>query len=144
MPHSPRVHNRRLYALESGQGSFGAVADSKIAKNLLLPGFTRGLDFYDGVAAVGHSKPRADSAAELPLGKRIEMNGIEASCGIVLFDIKKAKVSHSIQFTSGVEELYDVAFLHGTSNPRLIHPTSNDVIKIYSVGLKSQKAGTKG
>ncbi len=135
MPHSPRINGDTLYALESGRGSFGEVSNGRISERLLLPGFTRGLDFHDGIAATGFSRPRPESIEGLPLSARLSADGIEPSCGVVLFDMAASKVSHSIEFTAGVDELYDVAFLEGTSNPRLIHPNSKEMLKTYSVGL---------
>ena len=139
MPHSPRIDGKQLYALESGRGSFGAVSKGKISEKLLLPGFTRGLDFHDGIAAIGFSRPRPESIEGLPLNARLKAGGIKPSCGVVLYDIAASKVAHSIEFSAGVEELYDVAFLPGTSNPRLIHPNSNEMLKTYSVGLQNRR-----
>lgn len=139
MPHSPRVNRGQLYALESGRGSFGAVSNGKITPNLLLPGFTRGLDFFDTIAAVGFSRPRSESIDGLPLQERLKAAGISPSCGAVLYDTARSKVTHSIEFTQGVDELYDVAFLHGVCNPRLIHPNSNEILKTYSIGMPNRK-----
>ncbi|MEP7171961.1 MAG: TIGR03032 family protein [Aestuariivirga sp.] len=139
MPHSPRVNRGQLYALESGRGSFGAVSNGKIAQNVLLPGFTRGLDFYDTIAAIGFSRPRPESIDGLPLQERLKAAGTQPSCGAVLYDTASSKVAHSIEFTHGVDELYDVAFLQGTCNPRLIHPNSNEMLKTYSIGIPRRK-----
>jgi protein O-GlcNAc transferase len=139
MPHSPRIYQSQLFALESGCGAFGLVDNGMISKILHLPGYPRGLDFCESVAAVGFSQPRHESIEGLPLQQRLEAAGIEPSCGVVFYDISAAKTVHSIQFSSGVKELYDVAFLHGTSNPILIHPSSNEIVKTYSIGIQSQK-----
>ena len=139
MPHSPRVRDRRLYALESGRGSFGTLNNGKISEQLLLPGYPRGLDFCERTAAIGYSRPRPGSGDKLPLSERLKASGIEAGCGVVLYETSTSKVFHSIHFPAGVDEIYDVAFLHGTSNPRLIHPASNEMIKTYSVRLKTQR-----
>jgi uncharacterized protein (TIGR03032 family) len=139
MPHSPRVHNSRLYALESVRGTFGRVNDGKISEMLQLPGYPRGLDFYDDIAAIGFSRPRPESIEGLPLKERLTARSIESSCGVALYQMSAEKVVHSIQFTAGVEELYDVAFLRGTSNPKLIHPKSSEIVKTYAIGVRSQK-----
>lgn len=139
MPHSPRVSGGKLYALEFGRGSFGVVSKGKITQNLLLPGFTRGLDFCETMAAIGFSRPRAGSIDGLPLHERLKAAGTQPRCGAVLYDTGSSKVSHSIEFTQGVDELYDVAFLHGGCNPRLIHPNSNEILKTYSIGIPGRK-----
>ncbi len=138
MPHSPRVHGSRLYALESGSGSFGVVNDGKISVKLNLPGYPRGLDFHGDIAAIGFSRPRAGSIDGLPLKDKLAASGIEPSCGIVLYDTTAAAVVHSVHFSSGVDELYDVAFFRGTSNPILIHPASNEIAKTYAIGIRRQ------
>ena len=139
MPHSPRINGDKLYALESGRGSFGEVSSGRISEKLLLPGFTRGLDFHDGIAAIGFSQVRKELIEGLPLQTRLKAGGVEANCGVVLYDLAASKVSHSIEFSAGVDELYDVAFLEGSSNPRLIHPNSNEMLKTFSVGLNTRR-----
>lgn len=138
MPHSPRVHKGRLYALESGSGSFGTVEGGKISGKLNLPGYPRGLDFCGDIAVIGFSRPRAESIDGLPLKDKLGASGIEPSCGIVLYDTNAAAIVHSVHFSSGVDELYDVAFFNGTSNPVLIHPASNEIAKTYSIGIRHQ------
>jgi uncharacterized protein (TIGR03032 family) len=139
MPHSPRINGKHLYALESGRGSFGEVSNGKISEKLLLPGFTRGLNFHAGFAAIGFSRPRPESIEGLPLYARLKGDGVQPSCGVVLYDEATSKVVHSMEFSAGVEELYDVAFLENTSNPRFIHPNSNEMLKTYSVGLNDRR-----
>src|SRR5438270_388429 len=48
MPHSPRWYHDRLWVLESGAGSIAVVdeATGRLDAVALLPGFTRGLDFF--------------------------------------------------------------------------------------------------
>ena len=60
MPHSPRWINNRLWLLESGKGGFGFLQPSSGRYECLaeLPGFTRGLDFYDHWAFIGLSQAR--------------------------------------------------------------------------------------
>lgn len=139
MPHSPRIYGKQLYALESGRGSFGEVSNGKISQKMLLPGFTRGLDFHAGFAAIGFSRPRPESIEGLPLSARLKEGGIKPSCGVVLYETATSKAAHSIEFSAGVEEIYDVAILEGTTNPRFIHPNSNEMLKTYSVGLKTRR-----
>jgi len=60
VPHSPRWHQGKLWLLESGDGSIAVVDEltgrwEAVAR---LPGFTRGLDFWGGVAFIGLSQVR--------------------------------------------------------------------------------------
>ena len=60
MPHSPRIHDRKLWLHELGRGSFGVIERGKFVEKLACPGYTRGLDFHGTVAAIGISKPRPE------------------------------------------------------------------------------------
>jgi len=135
MPHSPRVHEQQLYALESGLGSFGLVSDGKINPILMLPGFTRGLDFCGSTAAIGYSCLRPKAQDALPLETRMSQTQTTPHCGVILYDTKEKTNVHSLQFSSTVTEIFDVAFLTGTSNARLIHPSSSEMVKVHSIGL---------
>src|SRR5262245_2868004 len=73
MPHSPRLHDGRLWLLESGTGQLVLVdpATGRGQSVALLPGFTRGLAPCGPYAFIGLSKLRATSAMEgVPLARR--------------------------------------------------------------------------
>lgn len=143
MPHSPRIHGQRLWLHESGRGSFGTIERGKYVEKLACPGYTRGLDFHQGVAAVGVSKPRAEAIAGLPLEQRLAERKAKLQSAVLLFDTANNSVVHSVLFRSVVEEIFDVAFLPGTSNPRLIHPTSNDAAMAYHIGALRKSTPVK-
>ena len=60
MPHSPRMHNGKLYVLNSGTGYFGTadVDKGKFEPIAFCPGYMRGLAFHNGFAIIGMSKCR--------------------------------------------------------------------------------------
>ena len=60
MRHSPRLHNGRLWLLNSGRGEFGWVNLEKRSFNpvTFCPGFARGLYFVGKYALIGLSEPR--------------------------------------------------------------------------------------
>ena len=60
MPHSPRVHDGRLYLLDSGTGRFGALdtGSGAFEEIAFCPGYLRGLAFHGHFAIVGLSQPR--------------------------------------------------------------------------------------
>ena len=103
MPHSPRIRDRKIWLHKSGQGSFGLIEHGKFVERLACPGYTRGLDFHESVAALGISKPRADSIEGLPLKQRLAAKGAGPSCAVLLFDTASNSVVHSIRFLSTVE-----------------------------------------
>ena len=134
LPHSPRILGRRLWLTESGRGSLGVIDRGKFVERLACPGYTRGLDFHGTVAAVGVSKPRPEAIVGLPLEQRLKESKAEPQSAVLLFDSAAGKVIHSVAFRSVVDEIYDVAFLPGTSNPRLIHPASEEAARAYHIG----------
>lgn len=60
MPHSPRWYQGQLWVLESGNGSLAKVDlnSGKLTNVAQLPGFTRGIDFYENLAFIGLSQIR--------------------------------------------------------------------------------------
>jgi uncharacterized protein (TIGR03032 family) len=143
MPHSPRIHERRLWLHESGRGSFGVIERGKFVEKLFCPGYTRGLDFHGTVAAIGISKPRAESIAGLPLEQRLAETQLEPASAVLLFDTATSNVLYSIEFQSIVSEIYEVAFLTGTSDPRLIHPASDEAMRAYHIGAIKKRGPAK-
>ena len=71
MPHSPRVHEGQLWALDSGRGYFVRIdrTTGHIEKIAFCPGFLRGLALHGHYAIIGLSLPRdgAFSGLELDL-----------------------------------------------------------------------------
>jgi uncharacterized protein (TIGR03032 family) len=133
MPHSPRIHGRRLWLHASGLGSFGYLDGGGLIEVLACPGYPRGLAFLGDVAAIGVSKPRPASIDGLPLAERLAAKGLAPKAGVLLYDVKGRKVAHSIEFTAGLDELYDVAFLPGTCSAELIHPASAKAAQSYAI-----------
>lgn len=124
MPHSPRWYNGVLYLLNAGCGEFGFVDLEKktfVAKTFIA-GFLRGLDFVnDRYAVIGSSMDRHEKTfSNLPLGKRLEENNVDAICGIHVVDLKTFDIIHEVTFTGGVIEIYDVGVLHDVRRPKIL------------------------
>jgi uncharacterized protein (TIGR03032 family) len=121
MPHSPRIAGGALWVLDSGEGALDRIdratgAHTTVAK---LPGFTRGLCIVGSHALVGLSKIREKKvfgglaiAAFLP----------QLVCGVALVNIESGKVEGRLRFTSGCEEIFDVAVLPGRRRVQVLHP----------------------
>jgi len=120
MPHSPRFYADKLWVLESGTGSLQVVdLDSGVRTTVVkLPGYLRGLSFYDRYAFVGLCKIRGDR--ETFGGMPIEENVEELKCAIYVIDISSGQPVGFIEFTKGIEELFDVCVLPGAKNPHII------------------------
>lgn len=119
MPHSPRWYGNRLWLLESGQGSLGHV-DSQKGKYepiVMLPGFTRGLDFCGPFAFVGLSQVRESVAfGGIPLTERLQ----ERTCGVWVVDLRNGKTVAFVKFEDAVQEIFAVQVIPGIRFPELI------------------------
>ena len=90
MPHSPRWHNDKLWLLESGDGTIGAVdlANGKFESIAQFPGFTCGISFIGPLAFVGHSQVRKSAIfCGIPLVDRLE-KAEERTCGVWVINIE--------------------------------------------------------
>ena len=132
MPHSPRVHDGKLWVLESGSGHFGYVDFDTIVdkdgdepyrpfvRKAFIPGFLRGLCFAGNYAIVGSSLDRHERVFQnLELGERLAEQNIPPKCGIFVVNLKTFDVVHHLTFGSNVVELYDVVAIPGAIRPRV-------------------------
>jgi len=119
MPHSPRLHDGRLWVLESGTGRLlrvdpGGGGCEAVAE---LPGFARGLATCGPFAFVGLSKIRASSTMDgVPLSAR----RAELKCGVAAVDLGSGRVVGSLEFRTAVEEIFDVQLVVGVRFPEVI------------------------
>lgn len=124
MPHSPRFYNGALYVLESGNGSLSRIDPLTGAKQdvILLPGFTRGLDFFGPLAFIGLSQVReSNTFSGLPLTQRPQ----ERVCGVAIVDLRQGNLVGYLRFESGVQEIFAVRVMVNTRNPDVV-PVNDD------------------
>jgi uncharacterized protein (TIGR03032 family) len=119
MPHSPRVHEGKLYMHNSGTGWMGTVDLSRGAFEPIVfcPGYLRGLAFHGGYAIVGLSKPRDRTFTGLTLDSELKKREAEPQCGLQIIDLKNGDVKHWVKVEGVVTELYDVSVLKGVIRP---------------------------
>lgn len=117
MPHSPRIHQGELYALNSGTGELIRVDRESGAQEVIAfcPGFVRGLDFHEGYAIVGLSRPRYQRFDGLPLDERLSGAGVEAWTGVQIIDLATGTVAEWFRIDGAVAEIYDTAFVPGVA-----------------------------
>jgi uncharacterized protein (TIGR03032 family) len=119
MPHSPRLHDGRLWLLESGTGRL-VLADPAAGRRQAvaeLPGFTRGLALCGPYAFVGLSKIRTTSAMDgVPLAQRRDA----LKCGVGAVDLRTGRVVALLEFQTAVEEIFDVQLLPGLRFPEVV------------------------
>ena len=123
MPHSPRLHNNKLYLLNSGCGQLLECSTNSRRVNVLaqLPGFTRGLDCHGSMAIVGLSRIRESAVfGGLPIAAEMD----ELRCGIAFVDLDTGEIIEHLWFLSGVEEIYSTVLIPGYLNPAILGPDS--------------------
>jgi uncharacterized protein (TIGR03032 family) len=121
MPHSPRVHQGRVWLLDSGNGRLVVVDPTTggVAPVAELPGYMRGLAFHESLAFVGLSRVRETSTfGGMPIAARRS----ELKCGIAIVDLGTGGQVAHLEFLSGVEEIFAVQVLPGIRFPAMSGP----------------------
>jgi len=120
MPHSPRWHEDQLWVLNSGAGELCAV-DVNAGRHAVvarLPAYLRGLSIVGHYALVGMCQIRERHIfGGLPVQQRCE----KLLCGVAVVDLRSGRQVGMIEFTSGVQELYEVLFLPGVQRPTILN-----------------------
>lgn len=136
MPHSPRLHDGRLWVLNSGTGEIGTVDLQARAFRpvAFCPGYLRGLTFIGPYALIGLSEPRENKTfAGLPLQERLVQAKAEPRCGVYVVDTRSGDVVHWLRIEGVVNELYDVVALPGIKRPSMIGFRSQEIRRVVSV-----------
>lgn len=135
MPHSPRMHDGKLWLCNSGTGEFGFVDFTVKTKSkrftpvTFCPGFIRGLRFAGDYAFVGMSRPRYDRFRGLELDQRLQDADSEPWTGIQVINLKTGTVVQWLRMDGPVAELYDIALIPGVLAPN-------------GIGLADQRVGS--
>lgn len=125
MPHSPRVHQGRIWMLDSGRGQLVTVdpANGKWDVVTTFPGYTRGLAFLGPYAFVGLSRIRETSVfGGLPIAEKRD----ELKCGLGVVDLRTGQQVAAFQFVDGIEEIFDVQALPTVRCPLIRGPQPKD------------------
>jgi uncharacterized protein (TIGR03032 family) len=136
MPHSPRLHNGKLWVLNSGAGEFGYVdiAARKFVPIAFCPGYARGLALVGNFAIIGLSLPRESRTFQgLPLDASLKREGAEARCGLIVIDLTNGDTVHWVRIEGIVTELYDVAAITGVHNPGAIGFKTDEIHRVISI-----------
>jgi uncharacterized protein (TIGR03032 family) len=120
MPHSPRWHNNQLYLLNSGAGQLLSFdPNTKQAKTIIeLPGYLRGLSFAGNFALVGLCQVREKHIFG---GLPVQQRHPRLLCGVAIIDLQTNQQIAFFEFTSGVQELYEVLFLPDVHRPMILN-----------------------
>lgn len=137
MPHSPRLHDGRLWLLNSGAGQFGYIdqASGRFEEVTFLPGYGRGLTFLGKYAVIGLSKSRQNRTfSGLPLDGALAEKKADPRCGLFVVDLTTGDIVHWLRIEGMVEELYDVAILPKVRMPAAIGVKSDEIRRVISIG----------
>jgi uncharacterized protein (TIGR03032 family) len=107
MPHSPRLHDNKLWVLDSGRGQLSQVevATGRVTPVASVPGYTRGLAFRGPYAFVGLSRIRETNVfGGLPIAENLE----SLICGVGVIEWQTGRTVATFMLRSGVDEIYDV------------------------------------
>jgi uncharacterized protein (TIGR03032 family) len=121
MPHSPRVHQGRVWLLDSGRGSLVTVdpASGHTETVAELPGYPRGLAFAGSYAFIGLSRIRPTAAfADMPLAQRRD----PLTCGMAIVELASGRLASLLEFRSGIHETFDVQVVPGVRSVAIAGP----------------------
>ena len=136
MPHSPRFHDGRLWALDSGHGNFGLcnLPDGRFEPLAFCPGYLRGMAFHGDYAIVGLSQPRENKTfGGLPLEAALHARKAEPQCALMVIDIKTGSIVHWLKISGLVHELYDVVVMLNVARPKVIGFKTDEIRRIITV-----------
>ena len=136
MPHSPRLHDGKLWLLNSGSGELGFVerAERRFEPIAFCPGYARGLAFIGHHAVVGLSLPRENRTfQELALEDQLTARGAEPRCGLLVIDINNGDTVGWVRIEGVVRELFDVAVLPDIRNPALVGFKTDEIRRVISI-----------
>ncbi|MEO8529693.1 MAG: TIGR03032 family protein [Deltaproteobacteria bacterium] len=137
MPHSPRVHNGKLWVLNSGTGELGWIdRDAEAAQAFrpvaFCPGFARGLGFHGKYAFVGLSKPRYERFEGLALDAKLKAADSEPWCGLQIIDLDTGRVVEWLRLDGAIGDLYDAAVIPGARTPMALGFLSGDIAALIT------------
>src|SRR5215203_5099147 len=126
----------QVWLLDSGRGWLGYLDPDRGAFEpvAFCPGYARGLALHGDFAVVGLSKPRHNRTfSGLELDEALLARDAEPRCGLLVIDLRRGDVVHSLQLEGVVEELYDVAVLPGTRRPMALGLKTDEIRRTLSV-----------
>jgi uncharacterized protein (TIGR03032 family) len=132
-PHSPKLHKDKLWILESGTGSVGYVENEKFVPMKFIPGFLRGMCFFENFLMVCSSLDRHDDVFKhIPLGEILKEKETESKCAIWVLNADTMDMVGMIEFTGGVVEQYDIVALPFVK-PHIYHVSNSILVERFHV-----------
>jgi uncharacterized protein (TIGR03032 family) len=116
MPHSPRWYHGQLFVLNSGMGRLERVDLATGGRDVVavLPGYARGLAIHGDLAFVGLSRIRETTTfGGTPLAPYHD----QLKCGVGVIQLSTGTTVGTLEFATGVEEIFDVQVVAGARAP---------------------------
>lgn len=144
MPHSPRIHNDKLWLLNSGTGEFGVINFSEegvgeFEAKVFCPGFIRGLAFYGNYAFVGLSKPRYKRFEGLALDDKLKQADSEPWCGVQIINLNTNNCVDWFRIDGKITELYDLEIIANSVCPMAVPPESPEAAELVTFAISDAK-----
>ena len=136
MPHSPRLHDGKLWVLNSGSGELGWVDTASGDFNAIAfcPGYARGLSIIGNHAIVGLSLARDNKTFQgLALNDALAKHDVDARCGLLVIDLISGDIVEWVRIEGVVKELFDVAVLPSVTCPSAIGLKGQEILKVVSI-----------
>jgi uncharacterized protein (TIGR03032 family) len=129
MPHSPRVYQDQIWALDSGRGYLVRVDrfNGKLERIAFCPGFLRGLAFRNKYAVVGLSLPRDGAFTGLDLDDELQKRDADPRAGINIIDTHSGDVVQWLRLEGHIVETFDVAVLPEVRCPMAVGLLTPDI-----------------
>jgi uncharacterized protein (TIGR03032 family) len=131
MPHSPRVADGRLYALDSGRGFLVHVDrdTGKVTDIAFCPGFLRGLEIVGDYALVTVSKPRHGGFEGLPIDAEMKLRHATPMCGVLIINLNTGEIVEWLKLEGEITELFTLALMPGVKCPMSIGVTTPEFLR---------------
>ncbi|MCA9266271.1 MAG: TIGR03032 family protein [Planctomycetales bacterium] len=132
MPHSPRLYRGHLWLLNSGEGTLikADPASGRHETICRLPGYPRGLAIHGDYAFIGLSRLReSGTLSGLPIAER----RMKLICGVHVVNLSTGMPVATLEFDSGVDEIFDVQLLVGITFPAIIGRQKDTLDGIFLV-----------
>jgi uncharacterized protein (TIGR03032 family) len=115
MPHSPRIHDGKIWIANAGTGEVGTVnpETGSFTPKTFVNGFARGLVFVGEHGITSTSKLRRRNPH---LEAKMNDRGQSDICGLHIFNHETGNVDHCLEISAPIEVIYDVTFLPGFKN----------------------------
>ena len=136
MPHSPVLHEGRLWLLNSGTGELGFIdpSEGKFNPVTFCAGYARGLAIVGRYAVIGLSLPRDTAFQGLEFERTLAARGAEPRCGVLVVDLDSGNTIEWLRMEGMVvREIFDVAVLPGVRNAALIGFLTNEVERLIMI-----------